>query len=113
LDDELMKGLLERYGVAVSCVAFMGGDGEPAEVNRLAALVKAAGLKTAWYSGCETLSPAVQLSNLDFAKIGPYDPEHGGLDNPCTNQRFYRVEEDEGSGTHKLVDATPLFRKNH
>jgi anaerobic ribonucleoside-triphosphate reductase activating protein len=113
LDDELMKGLLARYGVAVSCVAFMGGDGTPAEVNRLAVLVKNAGLKTAWYSGREELSPAIQLENFDFIKLGPYDPGHGGLDNPGTNQRFYRVEEDEGNGTHKLIDATSLFRKNH
>lgn len=111
LDDKLLKGLLARYGGAVSCVAFMGGDGDPAEVNRLAALVRGgSGLKTAWYSGRATLSPAIDLANFDFIKTGPYDPDRGGLDSPdTTNQRFYRVE---GSAPdRKMVDATELFRK--
>ena len=105
LDDELLEGLLARYGGAVSCVAFMGGDGTPDEVNRQAAIVKAAGLKTAWYSGRDELSPAIGLENFSFIKLGPYDPEHGGLDKPGTNQRFYRVE------GGKLIDATELFLK--
>jgi anaerobic ribonucleoside-triphosphate reductase activating protein len=120
LDDELLEGLLARYGGAVSCVAWMGGDGDPAEVDRQAAKVHAwapvtpnasAGpvLKTAWYSGRERLSPKVNLANFDYIKLGPYDPTHGGLKSPDTNQRFYRVEgppEDR-----KMVDATHLFRK--
>ncbi len=111
LDDELLEGLLARYGGAVTCVAFMGGDGDPAEVDRLAARVKgAAQLKTAWYSGREELSPAVRLANFDFIKLGPYDQQRGGLDSPdTTNQRFYRIE---GSGAdRKMTDATELFRK--
>ncbi len=124
LDDELLEGLLARYGASVSCVAFMGGDGDPAEVNRLAAKIHrwagakeageaadGTGLKTAWYSGRGVLSPAVDLADFDFIKLGPYDPARGGLSSPdTTNQRFYRVE---GSGPErKMVDATELFRKN-
>jgi anaerobic ribonucleoside-triphosphate reductase activating protein len=111
LDDELMAGLLARYGSAASCVAFMGGDGSPAEVNRLAATVKAAGLKTCWYSGREELSPAIDLANFDFIKLGPYDEKYGGLDSPTTNQRFYRVEDNPNAETRNLIDATALFRK--
>ncbi|MDR1671544.1 MAG: anaerobic ribonucleoside-triphosphate reductase activating protein [Alistipes sp.] len=106
LDDALLEGLLARYGGAVTCVGFMGGDGQPAEVNRLAAKIHATtNLKTAWYSGREELSPAIRLENLDYLKLGPYDPACGGLDNPATNQHFYRVEGGE------LIDATALFRK--
>ncbi len=106
LDDELLDGLLARYGGSVTCVAFMGGDGDPAEVSRLAARVKSTGkLKAVWYSGREELSPAMNLANLDFIKLGPYDPQYGGLSTPGTNQRFYRVEGGE------LVDATVLFAK--
>jgi anaerobic ribonucleoside-triphosphate reductase activating protein len=113
LDDELMEGLLARYGNAVTCVAFMGGDGDPREVNRLAAKIHAGGvaeLKTAWYSGREAISPLIDLRNFDFIKLGPYIPERGGLNSPdTTNQRFYRII---GNGTErKMVDATELFRR--
>jgi anaerobic ribonucleoside-triphosphate reductase activating protein len=112
LDDELMEGLLARDGDgAATCVAFMGGDGSPAEVNRMATMVKAAGLKTCWYSGREELSPAIDLANFDFIKLGPYDEAHGGLDSPTTNQRFYRVEDNPATETRSLIDATALFRK--
>lgn len=107
LDDGLLEGLLERYGRAVSCVGFMGGDGDPGEVNRLAALVRRdTGLKTAWYSGRSEISPAIDIANFDFIKTGPWIEELGGLDSPSTNQRFWRVEAD---GT--LGDATALFQK--
>jgi anaerobic ribonucleoside-triphosphate reductase activating protein len=111
LDDELLEGLLGRYGGAVSCVAWMGGDGDPGEVSRQAEKVhREAGLKTAWYSGRGELSPDMNLTNIDYVKLGPYDPARGGLSTPGTNQRFYRVE---GSGPdRKMVDATELFRKN-
>jgi anaerobic ribonucleoside-triphosphate reductase activating protein len=111
LDDELFDGLLTRYGDSVTCVGFMGGDGDPGEVNRLAARVHAAtGLKTAWYSGREEIPGVVRLENFDYIKLGPYDPSRGGLDSPdTTNQRFYRIV-GEGAA-REMVDATSLFRK--
>ncbi len=109
LDEALLEGLLERYGDTVSCVGFMGGDGDPAEVNRLAALVKSSsGLKTAWYSGRAKLAEGADARNFDYIKLGPYLAERGGLGTPGTNQRFYRVGAD-GS----LVDATSLFDKKN
>jgi anaerobic ribonucleoside-triphosphate reductase activating protein len=111
LDDELLDGLLTRYGTAVTCVGFMGGDGEPSEVNRLAAKVHATTeLKTAWYSGRESIAEAIGLENFDYIKLGPYDPARGGLDKPDTNQRFYRVEHTP-LAAETLVDVTALFRK--
>ncbi len=109
LDEVLLDGLLGSYGDTVSCVGFMGGDGDPAEVNRIAALVKGwrqTRLKTAWYSGRAELPEAIDLRNFDYVKLGPYITERGGLDTPGTNQRFYRVGSD---GT--LTDATSLFDK--
>ncbi len=114
LDDDLLGGLLARYGGSVTCVAFMGGDGDPAEVNRLAAHIKkSTTLKTAWYSGREKPAPAIGLENFDFIKLGPYDPQRGGLDSPDTNQRFYRVEGPASgpASDRTLIDATSLFTK--
>ena len=53
LTTDLLDGLLERYGVGITCVCFMGGDQDPAYVAELAAFVHARGYKTAWYSGRE------------------------------------------------------------
>ncbi len=113
LDETLLDGLLGSYGDTVSCVGFMGGDGDTGEVNRLAAFVKGwrrRDLKTAWYSGRAELPEEgrIDLSNFDYIKLGPYTAERGGLGTPGTNQRFYRVGPD---GT--LADTTSLFDKKN
>ena len=40
LDEEALGKLLDRYGKNITCVSFMGGDSDPAEVNRLANSLK-------------------------------------------------------------------------
>lgn len=77
----------------ITCVAFMGGDASPKQVNELAWHVKQMGLKTCWYSGRQELSKEIALENFDFIKLGPYIPSKGGLDSPSTNQRFYCIED--------------------
>ncbi len=107
-DDNLLAGLLDRYGTAATCVCFMGGDADPAEVARLAAVVRGASagrLKTGWYSGRAALPSGFPLGAFNFIKLGPYVEARGGLDCEGTNQRFYRV--DGGA----LVDLTATFRK--
>lgn len=120
LTDGLLEGLLARYGGVVTCVGFMGGDIDPAEVSRLAGLVKgwrsfaghSAPLKTAWYSGRARLADGVSVGDFDFIKLGPYVEALGGLSEPATNQRFFRVEGGRSDGDSPvMVDATELFRK--
>ena len=100
--------MLKEYGEDITCVAFMGGDGEPEEVNTLAAWVKKnyPTLKTAWYSGRGLLSNAVQLKNFNFIKLGPYVETKGPINKPTTNQRLYKVGKDE-----TLKDITNKFWK--
>ncbi len=106
LDEELLGGLLERYGGATTCVCFMGGDGDPREVERLSVFVRErAGLKTGWYSGKQELPDAISAENFDYIKLGPYVESLGGLDSETTNQRFYRVE----GGC--MTDMTHIFRR--
>lgn len=88
----------------ISCVAFMGGDIAPKQVSYLAGKVKQMGLKTAWYSGRQELSPEVNLADFDYIKLGPYMEQFGPLNVETTNQRFYKVE----NGC-ELVDITARF----
>lgn len=76
----------------ISCVAFMGGDSDPKEVNELAKWIKEnLGLKVAWYSGRDSISKEVDLRNFDYIKIGSYDELLGPLNSKTTNQIFYEV----------------------
>jgi anaerobic ribonucleoside-triphosphate reductase activating protein len=102
LTDGLLEGLLETYGGSVTCVAFMGGDGDVPEVERLARSVRGHGLKTAWYSGREKM-PKEDV--FDYVKLGPYIASLGGLDSPTTNQRLYRIVDG------RTEDITASMRK--
>lgn len=89
----------------ITCVALMGGDNNPKEVNNLAYHIKKTGLKVCWYSGNSTVSKDIQLENFDYIKVGPYMKDRGPLNNKNTNQRFYAVK------SMKLVDITNKFWK--
>lgn len=107
LDDELLERLLEIYGSSVTCVCFMGGDGAPAEVERLAQVVKRknVGMKTAWYSGKDVVSEKVSPDSFDYIKLGRYIAELGGLEAKTSNQKFYKIDQ------RRFNDMTHLFRK--
>lgn len=91
----------------ITCVAIMGGDSNPAEVDALAFYIKSIydNTKVAWYSGRQELSGSIKLKNFDYIKLGPYKEECGPLNSRTTNQRMYRV----CSG--KLEDITSKFWK--
>lgn len=108
LDAPELDRLIRLNAPAITCVAFMGGDAEPEAVDALARHVREAHprLKTAWYSGRTTVSPAVDTAHFDYIKIGPYLCHLGPLDNPHTNQRLYRVTPEQ-----PWQDLTPTFWK--
>lgn len=82
----------------------MGGDGDVQEVERISRLIRAEfpQIRTAWYSGLESIPEGFDTSILDYIKIGPYKEALGGLKSPDTNQRLYRIAED-GSMTHVIM----------
>lgn len=93
LNIESLYNLINK-NKGVTCVCFMGGDQDPAEVENLAFAVKLRSdypYKTAWYSGKQHIPDELDVSNFDYIKVGPYIEEFGGLDNPNTNQRMYEV----------------------
>ena len=91
-----VRSILGNYSCAVSCVCFMGGEHEPEEINALARFVKHnyPCLRTAWYSGMDTISKEIDFCNFDYLKIGAYEAFRGALGTQGTNQRVFMVSED-------------------
>ena len=88
----------------ITCVGFMGGDSEPKYINLLAKGIKDLySLKVGWYSGRQELSKDIVIKYFDFIKLGPYIKELGGLQSPNTNQRLYKVIQDDSEYTLKNI----------
>ena len=108
MDESALTGLLQSYEKAITCICFMGGDADTGELYRLADFVrKSRGgkVKTAWYSGNDRL-PANSKDHFDFVKTGPYIEMLGGLNKRTTNQRLYRIEDDNMTDiTHRMHSA--------
>ena len=102
-----LKNLIQKSD-GITCISFMGGDSDPSEINNLARWIKRFmhnKYKVAWYSGRQELSKDIDLKNFDAIKLGPYTEELGPLTKNTTNQRFYKVINNE------LIDNTYLFWK--
>lgn len=108
LNESALSDLLMRYADDVTCVAFMGGDGDLFSLVRLATFVKSqyGQLKIAWYTGREQLPKDVSFKDFDYIKVGPYKREFGPLNKRTTNQRLYKMRDGKISD-----DVTYLFWK--
>lgn len=105
---EVLDSLIKK-NEGITCVAFMGGDAEPATVNDLASYVKESypNIKTAWYSGRQELSKDIEIKNFNAIKLGPYIEDLGPLTSETTNQRFYKVIDNKLEDiTYKFYDST-------
>ncbi|MBO4641246.1 MAG: anaerobic ribonucleoside-triphosphate reductase activating protein [Bacteroidaceae bacterium] len=93
LTPESIDQLIATNGDHISCVALMGGDGDPVQVDCLAQHIhhKYQGMHVAWYSGRTVISRDIDVSNFDYIKIGPYIRHLGALKHRTTNQRLYRI----------------------
>ena len=112
---EVLDSLIKK-NEGITCIAFMGGDAEPATVNDLALHVKESypSIKTAWYSGRQELSKDIEIKNFNAIKLGPYIEELGPLNSTTTNQKFYevlQVVDVEGKLYYGLNDITYKFWK--
>ncbi|MDR1342416.1 MAG: anaerobic ribonucleoside-triphosphate reductase activating protein [Prevotellaceae bacterium] len=108
LDSSALAELLEKYGSAITCVCFMGGDAAPDEVEQLAKFLrqKTGGrIKAAWYSGKPELPAGCSAESFSYIKLGSYIERLGGLDSAATNQRFYRID------NRQMADITKCFHK--
>ena len=104
LDVGTLKSLI-KSNEGISCVGFMGGN--PEEVNAFSTVIKKNyNLKVGWYWGGIEIPIDINIFNFDYIKVGPYVKKLGGLDNPNTNQKFYKIENGQ------LIDWTYKFWKH-
>ena len=102
--DKIYKLIDNNEGI--TCICFMGGDSFTKEIDMFARCIKDLyNIKVAWYSGRQELSKDINLKNFDAIKLGPYTEELGPLTKKTTNQKFYKVINNE------LIDNTYLFWK--
>lgn len=94
LTKEELSSLLDQHK-GVTCLLLLGGEHDITSLIQLFDFVKLKyKIKTAWYSGLDKLPDAYEYmaQSLDYIKLGSYKKELGGLDNPTTNQRLYKLE---------------------
>jgi len=108
LDTCALDDFISQYGSDITCIAFMGGDGDPKGVNMLAQYIheEYPMYKVAWYSGRLRIPSMVCKTDFDYIKIGPFIRHLGPLNKPTTNQRMYHQTE---NGTFE--DITERFWK--
>jgi anaerobic ribonucleoside-triphosphate reductase activating protein len=95
LGPDALDDFISQYGSDISCIAFMGGDADPKGVDMLAQYLHAEHpqYKVAWYTGRLRIPPTVNRQDFDYIKVGPYIRHLGPLNQPTTNQRLYRLNE--------------------
>ena len=110
LDEAALRTMQGLYPGELTCIALMGGDADPAAVERLCAFIKRdLGLRSSWWSGRDELPEGIDLAQFDYIKTGPYVAALGGLKSPTTNQRLYRVTRPSGEEAPVLTDITYRF----
>ena len=92
LDTDAIDAFVTKYGKDITCLAFMGGDGDPKGVNMLAQYIheEHPQFKVGWYSGRLRIPPVVKKTDFDYIKVGPYIRHLGPLGKSTTNQRMYK-----------------------
>lgn len=108
LNTNTLTELLTKYKNSISCVAFMGGDNSPQMIEELASFIKTSTfskIKTAWYSGKDTLPTDFSIHSFNYIKLGAYIEKLGALDSKHTNQRFFKIEKKQ------MIDKTYHFTK--
>lgn len=120
----LTKEVIDRHLIQAkhsSCILFLGGEDKPDLLELALECRRSYDQKLALYSGrdlsyffsTDLTDPSPWISTLDYLKVGPYKKELGGLSDPRTNQRLYKIEESVYSvHEYELVDITNLFWKN-
>lgn len=90
---DVLPMALKQYSGLITCVCFMGGDQHMDDLIKHCTYIRKnyPWLRIAIYTGTsslEEIKPCLHL--LDYAKVGPYCENAGGLDKTNTNQRMFK-----------------------
>lgn len=112
LTDAELDRLVSKYGKSITCVGFMGGDGDIESLVHLFRHAKEVhpDVKVGWYSGNENIDVGLygMYRYIDYIKVGHYDPDKGPLDSTTTNQKLYKKI---GTGeSDDLWEWVPMFK---
>jgi anaerobic ribonucleoside-triphosphate reductase activating protein len=96
LDTAALDDFVTEFGHDITCISFMGGDGDPKGVNMLAQYLHEVHpqFRVAWYSGRLRIPAIICKTDFDYIKVGPYIRHLGPLNQSSTNQRLYRQTSD-------------------
>lgn len=109
MKDDYIK-IIDSYKNYITCVCFMGGDQNIAELYTMCRTIKdmIPNMKICIYSGLQSITSFSEIISdnlIDYLKIGPYVKSLGGLDSCETNQKMYKIYGND------MTDITYLFRK--
>lgn len=101
------------YTGGVTCVCFMGGEWRPRELIYCARLAHKLGFKVCLYTGADSLKviDGQLLQHLDYIKFGSWQRDHGPLSDPNTNQRMFKLRDDQNRPA--VFDITHKFQKEY
>lgn len=104
---ERFEQYLSQYAGLMSAVVFFGGEWQPLELQQLLRAAQAKQLKTCLYTGLDHVSRHLK-PYLNFAKVGPWKEQLGGLNTPNSNQVFYQFENGQITQnlTHLFLDPS-------
>lgn len=91
LSISVFHNIIEDYIGLCSCVVFMGGEWEEEHLIKLLDEALHMGFSTCLYTGLDEISSDIK-SKLTYLKLGKWNKELGGLNNPSTNQRFIEIK---------------------
>ena len=96
LTPQRLEAIVGRYLGGITCLCFMGGDGDLESLLELTDFARRQfpGLRRAWYSGRQQMPRGISPLHWDYVKLGPYIPSRGPLNQASTNQRLYRIQPD-------------------
>lgn len=90
LSPEYLSAAIEKNKDFFTCVLFLGGEWHAPELLELLKLTKNQNLKTALYTGLESVDNEI-YQQLDYLKTGPWIQKLGGLKSSTTNQKLIHV----------------------
>lgn len=109
LTTSVIDDLINKHH-GITCVLFMGGDGDKCTLIELAKHIRSNyDLLVGWYSGESELDLDLYSNYFDYIKVGPYIKELGPLNSPTTNQRLYFIK--KCNKTVHIEDITHSFWK--